>query len=72
MLNHLGHHGFIRARYSDVKMRFFKKATLTFVEARLTRIRELRIWLMEKRKDILTQRAQGTQRNRNLWGLCGL
>jgi HEPN domain-containing protein len=37
----------IRARYPDVKMRFFKKATRAFAEERLIRIREFRVWLTE-------------------------
>lgn len=40
----------IRARYPDVKQRFYKKATRPFTEDRLARIRELRIWLIEKAK----------------------
>jgi len=38
----------IRARYPDVKMRFFKKATHAFAEERLIRIKEFRKWLMAK------------------------
>jgi HEPN domain-containing protein len=40
----------IRARYPDVKQRFYKKATRAFAEDRLRRIQELRVWLMEKIK----------------------
>ena len=38
----------IRARYPDVKRRFLKKANRAFTEERLTKIRELRIWLLEQ------------------------
>lgn len=40
----------IRARYPDVKQRFYKKATRAFTEERLARIKELRTWLIRKVK----------------------
>jgi len=38
----------LRTRYPDYKQRFYLKATKDFTETYLNKIKELRIWLLEK------------------------
>lgn len=38
----------ISARYPDFKNRFYKKATKKFTEDKITRLKEFKIWVLEK------------------------